>query len=115
MVKVDIDLSKAKAKLSDDRLKRARYALANQALADMNQFVPMDEGTLRMTANIDIDGSAINYNTPYAKAQFYGFVGKGGHRVYKYTTPGTSRRWDLRGKIRYMSEWEKAFMKGAGW
>lgn len=112
-MKVDINLDAVFAKMSDDNIQRGRQALANQALADMNQFVPMKEGILRMSATIDIDGGAINYNMPYAAAQFYGFI-RGG-RVYNYTTPGTSRRWDLRGKARYMKDWEKAYLKGAGW
>lgn len=112
-MRVDINLDKAYAKLSDSSMRRGRQALANQALADMNQFVPMKEGILRMSASIDIDGGAINYHMPYAAAQFYGFV-KGG-RVYNYTTPGTSRRWDLRGKARYMKDWERVFVRGAGW
>lgn len=112
-MKVDINLDRVFEKMSDANIQRGRQALANQALADMNQFVPMDEGILRMSATIDIDGGAINYNMPYAAAQFYGFI-RGG-RVYNYTTPGTSRRWDLRGKARYMKDWEKAYLKGAGW
>ena len=115
MVKVTIDLKGAKTKLSDKNMDRGRYALANQALADMNQFVPKRENNLRQATSIDVDGSGINYHMPYAKPQFYGFVGKGHHRVYNYTTPGTSRRWDLRAKIRYMKDWQEAFKKGADW
>lgn len=115
MVRVDINLTIPKQKMSPEAVKRGRYALANQALSDMNQYVPMKEGILRMTATIDIDGTGINYNTPYARAQFYGFVGRGRHRVYKYTTPGTSRRWDLRAKAKHLDDWKKAYMKGADW
>lgn len=114
-MQVTVNLTAAKKKLSQNNVKRGRFALANQAMADMNQFVPMQEGILRQTATIDIDGGGVNYNTPYAKAQFYGFVGKGGYRVYNYTTPGTSRRWDLRAKAKYMNDWKKAFVKGADW
>lgn len=114
MARVTVDLTGAKRKLSPQARRMGQQTMANQAMADMNQFVPADEGILRMTATVDIDGSAVNYNMPYAKAQFYGFVGKGRHRVYNYTTPGTSRRWDLRGKARYMADWERAYLKGAG-
>ena len=108
MVRVSIDLSGAKAKLSNDRVKRGRYAVANQAMADMNQFVPMKEGILRMSATIDIDGTAINYNTPYASRLFY-------YQMVNYTTPGTGPRWDNKAKSIFMSDWVNAFMKGAGW
>ena len=112
-MKVDINLDGVFAKLSDENIRRGRQILANQALADMNQFVPMKEGILRMSATIAIDGSAVFYNMPYAAAQFYGFIR--GARIRNYTTPGTSRRWDLRAKAKYMDNWKKVFLKGAGW
>jgi hypothetical protein len=39
-----------------------------------------------------------------------------GHRVYKYTTSGTSRRWDLRlkGNANLMKKVSEAFVNGAG-
>lgn len=108
MVKVSIDLSGAKAKLSDDRVGRGRYSVANQALADMNQFVPADEYILRQTTTIDVDGSGINYNMPYASRMFY-------YQMINYTTPGTGPRWDNKAKSIFMSDWINAFTKGADW
>lgn len=108
MTKVEIDLSGVRKKLSEESMKRGQYVLANQMLADMNQFVPMDEGILRQTATIDIDGTGINYNTPYAANLFYMYK-------YNYTTPGTGPRWDLKAKSAFMSDWIDAFTKGAEW
>jgi len=108
MVQVTINLSGARNKLSQGNVKRGRYALANQSLADMNQFVPMDENILRMSATIDIDGSAVNYNVPYAADLFY-------MPKYNYTTPGTGPRWDMKAKRIFMSSWINAFVKGADW
>lgn len=108
MVNVKINLDGARRKLSDAAVKQGRYALANQALADMNQFVPFHEGTLRQTATIDIDGGGINYNTPYAANLFYMYK-------YNYTTPGTGPRWDLKAKGAFMHTWIEAFTKGADW
>lgn len=108
MTKVHIDLSGVKKKLSEESQRMGKYALANQMLSDMNQFVPMDEGILRMSATIDIDGSAINYNTPYAANLFYMYK-------HNYTTPGTGPRWDLKAKGAFMSDWIKAFTEGADW
>ena len=108
MVSVTINLQGARNKLNEANIKRGRYALANQALADMNQFIPADEFILRQTANIDIDGTGINYNTPYAAKLFYMYM-------YNYTTPGTGPRWDLKAKKVFMSDWINAFTKGADW
>jgi|SRR5690625_8703 len=108
MVQVSIDLNRAKVKMSQQSVQRGRYALANQAMADMNQFVPMDEGTLRQTASVDVTGEAISYNTPYARRLFY-------MPMYNYTTPGTGPRWDMKAKRIFMSDWIRAFTKGADW
>lgn len=108
MVQVNIDLKIPQQKLSQNNIDRGRYAFANQALADMNQFVPKDENILRQTATIDITGEAINYNTTYAARMFY-------MPMYNYTTPGTGPRWDMKAKSMFMSDWIKAFTKGADW
>ncbi len=117
MSRVTINLDGVKARISDEAMRRGKYALANQAMADMNQFVPMDEGVLRMSATIDTDGGGVNYNTPYAKAHFYGSrTTKGGKKISfnNYTTPGTGPRWDLKAKSAFMSDWINAFTRGAG-
>lgn len=108
MAKVEIDLGGVYQKLSPQSRQRGQYALANQALADMNPFVPMKEGILRMSATIDTDGSAVNYNTPYAHQMFY-------YHMINYTTPGTGPRWDNKAKGMHMRDWERTYMKGAGW
>lgn len=107
MIKVVVDLSGAKRKLSPQARRQGQQAMANQALADMNQFVPMDESTLRQTATVDIDGAGINYNTPYARKLFY-------MHMFNYTTPGTGPRWDNKAKAIFMRDWERAYLKGAG-
>lgn len=115
MVSVSIKLDGVRKKLSADAERRGRYAVANQALADMDPFIPMLSTALRNSGTIDLDGKGINYNTPYARAQFYGKVGKGGYPVRNYTTPGTGPRWDLKAKGVFMSDWINAFKKGADW
>jgi len=114
-MRVEIDLERAKAKMTQARVIRGRYALANQALADMDQFVPKLEGDLRTATSVEADGTAINYNMPYARAQFYGFVGKGKHPIRNYTTPGTGPRWDLKAGSMFMEDWKRAFVEGADW
>jgi len=108
MVQVTINLTVARNKLSQNNVNRGRYALANQALADMNQFVPMDENILRMTGHVNNDGSGAIWDTPYAANLFY-------MPKYNYTTPGTGPRWDMKAKRIFMSSWIDAFLKGADW
>lgn len=108
MVKVEVDLKVPYAKLSSESVKRGQFSVANQALSDMDPFVPMREGILRITATISIDGSNVIYNTPYAKRMFY-------EQHYNYTTPGTGPRWDLKASGLFMNDWIQVFMMGAGW
>lgn len=109
-VKVTVDLGNVKRKLSPEGFNKGKFALANQALADMNQFVPRKKGTLRTTGHVTSENSIL-YQTPYAKAQFYGSNGKA--TFSKYSTPGTGKRWDLKAKSMFMPMWKKAFIKGA--
>lgn len=108
MVRIDVNLSGARTKLSTASVDRGRYAVANQALSDMNPFVPMKEGILRQTGHVNSDATAVIWNTPYASEMFY-------MPKYNYTTPGTGPRWDNKAKSLFMSDWIKAFNGGAGW
>lgn len=126
-VHVKVDLTRLKAKLNSENIIRARKAMATQAMQEMNQYVPSSSKgehengtTLRGETNIADDGSYVLYNVPYAKAQFYGFITNqygGPYRIHNYTTPGTSRRWDLRmkGNQKAMDDVQKAFIRGLLW
>lgn len=123
-VDVHIDLSGLNRKLSAESLKRARKLMANDALQAMNKYVPSssqgnDESgsTLRGMSSVAEDGSSVMYRAIYARAQFYGFITNkygGPFRIHNYTTPGTSRRWDLRlkGHKEDMNHVKEAFVKG---
>lgn len=104
---VEVNIKGVRAKVSPEAMKRGRYAFGNQAMADMNPFVPKKENILRSTAHLRNDGSAILYETKYAKRQFY-------LRGKKYTTPGTGPRWDLKAKSLHGKTWKRAFLRGAG-
>lgn len=106
-IKVKVDLSGVRRKLSPTNFKRGQFAMANQAMADMNTFVPKREGDLRNSAHIDSGGQFVVWETPYAKRQFYG-IG-----IHNYTAPGTGPRWDLKAKGMYLNSWVDAFKKGA--
>lgn len=93
--------------LSQKRKKSIQFKTANQAMMEMNKFVPdsginksvklnstgYDNGS-KPSTSISADGERITYSILYARAQFFGIIN--GHRIHDYTTPGTSRRWDLR-------------------
>lgn len=88
-----------------------KIQVLNQMHQDMECYVPKRAGFLRSQSFVNDTG--VHYTAKYARAQFYGFVN--GHLVQNYSTPGTSRRWDLRAKSVYMSDWQqvasKAYLK----
>ncbi|UQB62048.1 minor capsid protein [Lactiplantibacillus plantarum] len=108
--RINVDLDGFMDQTSLNNVKRGQYALVNQAMSDMEQFVPKDQGHLRDSVHATADGSQITYAMPYAKAQFYGIIN--GHPVHNYTTPGTTKRWDLKAKSMFMNSWVKAFTEG---
>lgn len=111
MAKIDVDLH-LNDLFSTTNVNKARYVMANQAMADMDQFVPYKVGTLSQSAHINANGSQITYTTPYAKAQFYGIIN--GSPVRNYTRsehPMASKRWDLRAKALYGQQWAEIAKK----
>lgn len=108
--RINVDLDGFMDQTSLNNVKRGQYALVNQAMPDMEQFVPKDQGHLRDSVHATSDGGQITYAMPYAKAQFYGIINC--YPVHNYTTPGTTKRWDLKAKSVFMDSWVKAFTEG---
>jgi hypothetical protein len=91
---------------SQANLEKANYIVANQAMEDMDQFVPYRQGHLAGSAHISGNKQTIVYDEPYSKAQFYGMIN--GHPVVNYTRsehPQATKRWDLKAKSLYMNRW----------
>lgn len=106
-------------RLKSERVKkRAGFATLQLMQRQMEPLVPMrgDNATnLRGSSYLDQEQNAIIYNKIYARSQFYGFITDkdgGQHRIRHYTTDGTGRRWDLRGKQLHMAEWSETYRKG---
>ena len=105
MTQINVDLHLDNL-FSNAKIDKARYVVANQAMADMDQFVPYKGGTLSQSAHINADGSQIAYTKPYAKAQFYGIINGSPVRNYTHSEhPMASKRWDLRAKALYGHQW----------
>lgn len=86
---------------------RAENALADQIIADSNQYVPLDQSALRSSARIEHEngGTQVTYNTPYAAYQYYGCWPDGSHKVKNYTTSGTCTKWIEHAKGQNNSKW----------
>lgn len=87
-------------------------AVGEQALADSNEFVREDQGTLRESGRFDVkdDDVIISYNTPYAKRVYY--TGKPSHDV----NASASLQWIHKARKTYGKDWlkimQKAFTRG---
>lgn len=46
----------------------------NELARISDNYAPFDVGALKNSATFDIDGTAINYNVPYARVHWYGKV-----------------------------------------
>ena len=104
-ISITVDLGRINKKFGPNAKKVAEYAIANQAMLDMERFVPLRDGDLRGSGHVS--SNQIVYNTVYARAQFYG-SSYNKHRSFKfskYTTPGTGPRWDLKAKGMYGDKW----------
>lgn len=133
-INVVVYLDELTEKLSQSNIdKGLLYMLDAQVLPDMNNYVPLKDGTLRMSGHVEGNDTLI-WDTPYASAQYNGTAGKraGGFvsdRQRKwffanlnegtlpsagYTTPGTGPHWDQVAFANHGDAWTDAFLMGAG-
>lgn len=105
VVKVNVrkDL-KGVSKRVGQMTKRGQYAFANQAHADMNNYVPLLTGDLRNQSAVSNDGKSIIWNAPYARRQYYNYGAK-------FTTPGTGPKWDSKALAIHGKSWERIIKK----
>lgn len=104
-ISITVDLGRINKKFGPNAKKVAEYAIANQAMLDMEQFVPVKSGHLRGTGHVS--GNKIIYATVYAGAQFYGgaYNKKRSWHWSKGKTAGTGPRWDKKASAMYGSKW----------
>jgi hypothetical protein len=103
----------------------ARYALAEQMLADSEKFAPYSAGSSQSAGNLRESGKIVKgengvlylvWDAVYALYQWFGVRADGTHRVRHYTTAGTGRQWVETARSQYGDRWrdilQKEFNKG---
>lgn len=83
----------------------ARKHLAATVARLSDSYVPMAQGTLKNTRQIDVDGKAVLYQQPYAHYQYYGEV-MAGRAPKQYT----GKAIDYHGGPMRGPEWDKRMM-----
>jgi hypothetical protein len=98
----------------------AAYALAEQMLADSEQYVPYSGGSSQSAGDLRESGRVekgesgrlyLVWDTVYALYQWFGVRADGSHRVRKYTTPGTGTQWVDKAKAAKQDNWQKIAQK----
>ena len=98
----------------------AKYALAEQMLADSEKFVPYSAGSSQSAGGLRESGKIVQgeggalylvWDTVYALYQWYGVRADGSHRVQHYTTPGTGKQWVEAARAQYGDRWHKIAQK----
>ena len=93
----------------------ARYALAEQMLADSEKFVPYSAGSIQSAGNLRESGKIVQgekgslylvWDTVYALYQWFGVRADGTHRVRHYTTAGTGRQWVETARAQFGDRWQ---------
>jgi len=79
--------------------RQGQFALANQVLADSNNYAPFLSGDLRTQSAVAPDGKSVMWNVPYARRQYYNIGAK-------FSTPGTGPKWDQKAKAIHGGNWE---------
>ena len=131
---VIVDLEELTEKLSQSNIDKGLfYMLDAQALPDMNNYVPLKDGTLRMSGHVEGNDTLV-WDTPYAMSQYTGTAGKltfgfvsdrqrkwffanlnaGTLPTAGITTPGTGPYWDQVAFASHGDSWVEAFLMGAG-
>lgn len=100
---------------------KAAYALAEQMLADSEQFVPYSGGSVQSAGNLRESGKVVKgetsgrfylvWDTVYALYQWFGVRADGTHRVRNYTTPGTGTQWVEKARAQFGDRWKQIAQK----
>lgn len=125
-VSIKIDLKGVEKKVSPENFAKGKLAIANQAMLDMDPFVPKRKGELRSSGHVRQD--SIIYATPYARIVYYGRKRKGffsdKQRKFFFAnkerllsqkpTLGTGPRWDKKASALYAKNWAEVGAKAMG-
>lgn len=114
-VSVDLDFGRV-----EDNLERAQLWLGNEVLKDCNPYVPKLNEVLVRSGRVENGGSAVSWNTPYARYQYYGklMVGPAPKELTDIDLvqhhPGTCAFWFEAAKSANSEKWIRGVKKIGG-
>ncbi len=125
-VSIKIDLKGIEKKVSPENFAKGKLAIANQAMLDMERFVPKRRGDLRSSGHVRKD--SIVYAQPYARIVYYGRKRKGffsdkqrrfffankERLLSQKPTPRTGPRWDKKASAIHAKNWGEVGLRAMG-
>ena len=104
-MKVQINRATLQAKVMT-AWKAGLFGLTSEILADCNEYVKRDIGTLENSSLIhsDLNEGIIRWETPYARRQYW--------EIKTSLTPGRTWRWFETAKRRHLGRWQQLADKG---
>ena len=104
-MKFQINNSEVKAKIMD-AWQANLFALTSEILADCNEYVKRDQGTLEGSSweHSELSNGIIRWETPYARRQYW--------EIQTSLTPGRTWRWFETAKRKHLARWRRIANKG---
>lgn len=84
-------------------MQRAQTALDQKVVLSCDKYVPMLSGVLKKAIGTVYGSGKIQYNTPYARQNYYSNAGRGNGGITRGGLRG--RMWFSRAKTRYKEAW----------
>ncbi len=107
-----ITMNPTRKMLTDRQLlpmQRVQTALDQKVVLSCDKYVPMLSGVLKKAIGTVYGSGKIQYNTPYARQNYYSNAGRGNGGTTRGGLRG--RMWFDRAKSRHKHEWE-ALVRG---
>lgn len=104
-MRIAIDRNAVRAKI-DGAWGKSLYALSSQILADCNQYVKHDQGSLESSSYIhsELRKGLLVWQTPYAKRQYWA--------IQTSLTPGRTWKWCETAKRKHKDTWREIAQRG---
>ena len=102
-IKIEFDENETEKRIKE-RVYQVQPRFDNLVMRDSNFYCPHDTGTLQKSVitSSRLGSGLLTWNTPYAKAQYYGYPNKSKHH-----NPNATGKWFETAKANKIKEWER--------
>ena len=100
----------------EEMRKRAIFAVTSEARNDLNEYVPMETGTLWGSSldHSELEKGHIEWETPYAQVMWRGTRKGRALRISRVHHPKATSKWTVKGKADNLEKWRRIAEKAMG-